>query len=209
MEDGGGNGNKTRGGLAEGGTQYSPAAYLAGIPLTDMNPVSHLNVDPRYLIQDTDEFILPSNKTRDTFFTFGGCCMTDFVFGAMDGLRLRLKETQDMAGSKPRNVQILNMVTRLGSLWANTLGSLALLCGAFGVTIEKARGAEDDLNTAAAGTMTGMLYKCTGGLQGVARGGLAGLTLTSLYHMKGSLHQQSLRFCHLRNGGHFKVIQIN
>ena len=54
------------------------------------------------------------------------------------------------------------MVTRQGALWANTLGSLALLYSAFGVT-EKTRGA-DDLTTLAAGSMTGMLYKCTGGL---------------------------------------------
>uniref|UniRef100_A0A8I3S729 Uncharacterized protein n=2 Tax=Canis lupus familiaris TaxID=9615 RepID=A0A8I3S729_CANLF len=161
MESGGGSGNKTTGGLAgffgAGGASYSHAD-LAGVPLTGMNPLSpYLNVDPRYLVQDTDEFILPTgaNKTRGrfelAFFTIGGCCMT------------------------------------------------ALLYSAFGVIIEKTRGAEDDLNTVAAGTMTGMLYKCTGGLRGVARGGLAGLTLTSLYalynnweHMKGSLLQQSL-----------------
>ncbi|XP_004408668.1 PREDICTED: mitochondrial import inner membrane translocase subunit Tim23 isoform X2 [Odobenus rosmarus divergens] len=172
MESGGGSGNKTTGGLAgffgAGGAGYSHAD-LAGVPLTGMNPLSpYLNVDPRYLVQDTDEFILPTgaNKTRGrfelAFFTIGGCCMT-------------------------------------GALWANTLGSLALLYSAFGVVIEKTRGAEDDLNTIAAGTMTGMLYKCTGGLRGVARGGLAGLTLTGLYalynnweHMKGSLLQQSL-----------------
>lgn len=40
----------------------------------------------------------------------------------------------------------------------------ALLYSAFGVIIEKTRGAEDDLNTVAAGTMTGMLYKSTGTL---------------------------------------------
>ena len=73
------------------------------------------------------------------------------------------------------------MVTRQGALWANTLGSLALLYSAFGVIIEKTRGAEDDLNTVAAGTMTGMLYKRTGGLRGIAHSDLAGLTLTSLY----------------------------
>ena len=140
-----------------------------------MNPLSpYLNVDPRYLVQDTDEFILPTgaNKTRGrfelAFFTIGGCCMTGAAFGAMNGLRLGLKETQNMAWSKPRNVQILNMVTRQGALWANTLGSPALLYGAFGVIIEKTRGAEDDLNTVAAGTMTSMLYKCTGGLRGAA-----------------------------------------
>lgn len=40
--------------------------------------------------------------------------------------------------------------------------SPALLYSAFGVIIEKTRGAEDDLNTIAAGTLTGMLYKSTG-----------------------------------------------
>uniref|UniRef100_A0A670YWL0 Mitochondrial import inner membrane translocase subunit TIM23 n=1 Tax=Pseudonaja textilis TaxID=8673 RepID=A0A670YWL0_PSETE len=120
-----------------------------------------------FLFQDTDEFILPTgaSKTRGrfelAFFTIGGCCITGAAFGALNGLRLGLKETQNMAWSKPRNVQILNMVTRQGALWANTLGSLALLYSAFGVIVEKTRGAEDDLNTVAAGTMTGMLYKST------------------------------------------------
>ncbi|TKC47125.1 hypothetical protein EI555_010319 [Monodon monoceros] len=195
MEGGGGSGNKTTGGLAgffgAGGAGYSHAD-LAGVPLTGMNPLSpYLNVDPRYLVQDTDEFILPTgaNKTRGrfelAFFTIGGCCMTGAAFGAMNGLRLGLKETQNMAWSKPRNV--------------HSISPIALLYSAFGVIIEKTRGAEDDLNTVAAGTMTGMLYKCTGGLRGVARGGLAGLTLTGLYalynnweHMRGSLLQQSL-----------------
>ncbi|XP_023617072.1 mitochondrial import inner membrane translocase subunit Tim23 isoform X2 [Myotis lucifugus] len=216
MEGGGGSGNKTTGGLAgffgAGGAGYSHAD-LAGVPRPLMlknnnnknlfqflvSPVSKLHLEHSLCVhrrslrvgaqrrsvvmltglrpllswslhptEDTDEFILPTgaNKTRGrfelAFFTIGGCCMTGAAFGAMNGLRLGLKETQNMAWSKPRNVQILNMVTRQGALWANTLGSL-------------------------------------GGLRGVARGGLAGLTLTSLYalynnweHMKGSLLQQSL-----------------
>ncbi|XP_053548051.1 mitochondrial import inner membrane translocase subunit Tim23B [Bombina bombina] len=192
-----------RGGLGSffgGGSAGYSHSDLAGVPLTGMSPLSpYLNVDPRYLVQDTDEFILPTgaNKTRGrfelAFFTIGGCCMSGAAFGALNGLRLGFKETQNMSWSKPKNVQILNMVTRQGALWANTLGSLALLYSAFGVIIEKARGAEDDLNTVAAGTMTGMLYKSTAGLRGVARGGFAGLALTSIYalysnweHIKGS-----------------------
>nr|XP_048291451.1 mitochondrial import inner membrane translocase subunit Tim23-like [Myodes glareolus] len=167
MEGGGGSGNKTTGGLAgffgAGGAGY--LNDLACVLLTGMNPLSpYLNVDSHYLVQDTDEFILPTgaNKTRDrlelAFFTiFGGCCMTGAALGAMNGLRLGLKGTQSMAWSKPRNGQILNMVTRQGALWANTLGSLALLYSAFGVIIEKTPGAEDDLNTIAARTMTEML----------------------------------------------------
>ncbi|KAG7222278.1 hypothetical protein INR49_027282 [Caranx melampygus] len=114
---------------------------------------------------DTDEFILP----------------TGAALGAVNGLRMGLKETRDMAWSKPRNVQILNMVTRQGASWANSLGSVALLYSVFGVAIEKARGAEDDLNTVAAGTLTGMLFKSGSGVRGIARGGLVGLALSGAY----------------------------
>ncbi|XP_078499475.1 mitochondrial import inner membrane translocase subunit Tim23 [Lissotriton helveticus] len=209
MDTGGPGSSGGRGGLGGffggAGPGYSHAD-LAGVPLTGMNPLSpYLNVDPRYLVQDTEEFILPTgaSKTRGrfelAFFTIGGCCITGAGFGALNGLRMGLQDTRSMAWSKPRNVQILNMVTRQGALWANTLGSLALLYSAFGVLIEKTRGAEDDLNTVGAGTLTGMLYKSTGGIRGVARGGLMGLTLTSLYaiynnwdHMKSSVSRQSL-----------------
>lgn len=176
------------GSLFGGGAPEYSNAELAGVPLTGMSPLSpYLNVDPRYLIQDTEEFILPTgaNKTRGrfelAFFTIGGSCMTGAALGAVNGFRMGLKETRNMSWSKPRNVQILNMVTRQGASWANSLGSVALLYSAFGVAIEKARGAEDDLNTVAAGTLTGMLFKSAGGLKGVARGGLAGLALSGAY----------------------------
>ncbi|XP_076142490.1 mitochondrial import inner membrane translocase subunit Tim23 isoform X2 [Alosa pseudoharengus] len=153
-------------GLLRGTTPGYSNTDLAGVPLTGMSPLSpYLNVDPRYLLQDTDEFILPTgaNKTRGrfelAFFTIGSCCISGAVFGALNGLRMGLAETKDVAWSKPRNVQILNLVTRQGATWANTLGSVALLYSVFGVVIEKARGAEDDVNTVVAGTMTGVLYK--------------------------------------------------
>ncbi|XP_042591812.1 mitochondrial import inner membrane translocase subunit Tim23 isoform X1 [Cyprinus carpio] len=214
------------GSLFGGGTPEYSNTELAGVPLTGMSPLSpYLNVDPRFLVQDTDEFILPTgaNKTRGrfelAFFTIGGCCITGeaclfasfdqplsliiahfngcfslgAAFGTLNGLRMGLTETRDMPWSKPRNVQILNMVTRQGASWANTLGSVALLYSVFGVAIEKARGAEDDLNTVAAGTLTGMLFKSTSGLRGAARGGLVGLAMSGLYalysnwdHLKGT-----------------------
>ncbi|XP_029620513.1 mitochondrial import inner membrane translocase subunit Tim23 [Salmo trutta] len=196
-----------KGGLGSlfGGSEYSNTE-LAGVPLTGMSPLSpYLNVDPRYLVQDTDEFILPTgaSKTRGrfelAFFTIGGSCITGAAFGTVNGLRMGLKETREMGWAKPRNVQILNMVTRQGASWANTLGSVALLYSIFGVAIEKARGAEDDINTMAAGTLTGMLFKSTGGLKGVARGGLVGLAMSGAYalysnwdHIRGGSSSSSL-----------------
>ncbi|KAG5266260.1 hypothetical protein AALO_G00229000 [Alosa alosa] len=187
-------------GLLRGTTPGYSNTDLAGVPLTGMSPLSpYLNVDPRYLLQDTDEFILPTgaNKTRGrfelAFFTIGSCCISGAVFGALNGLCMGLAETKDMSWSKPRNVQILNLVTRQGATWANTLGSVALLYSVFGVVIEKARGAEDDVNTVVAGTMTGVLYKSPGGIRTAVRGGLVGLALTGGYalynnwhHLKGS-----------------------
>lgn len=73
------------------------------------------------------------------------------------------------------------MVSRQGELGVNTLGNLDLLFNAFDGIIEKTWGEEDDLNTVAAGTMTGMSYRHTGGLQAVACSGLPELTLISLY----------------------------
>ncbi|XP_062375870.1 mitochondrial import inner membrane translocase subunit Tim23 [Sardina pilchardus] len=175
-------------GLLKGAAPGYSTTDLAGVPLTGMSPLSpYLNVDPRYLLQDTDEFIMPtgSNKTRGrfelAFFTIGSCCISGAAFGALSGLRMGLAETKDMAWSKPRNVQILNLVTRQGASWANTVGSVALLYSVFGVAIEKARGAEDDINTVVAGALTGVLYKSPGGVRSAGRGGLGGLLLAGGY----------------------------
>lgn len=94
-----------------------------------------------------------------------------------------------MAWSKPRNIQILNMVTRQKALWANTLGSQALLYSIFGVT-EKTQDAKADLSIVAAGITMGMLYKCTGDLGGYSRTNTSFCALYNNWeHMKGSLFQ--------------------
>uniref|UniRef100_A0A672YFC1 Translocase of inner mitochondrial membrane 23 homolog a (yeast) n=1 Tax=Sphaeramia orbicularis TaxID=375764 RepID=A0A672YFC1_9TELE len=168
------------GGLFGGGAPEYSNTELAGVPCNDGNePLSpYLNVDPRYLVQvKSFIFSFDLQQTIDPSFVL----TTGATLGALNGLRMGLKETRDMAWSKPRNVQILNMVTRQGASWANSLGSVALLYSAFGVAIEKARGAEDDINTVAAGTLTGMLFKSGSGLKGIARGGLAGLALAGAY----------------------------
>lgn len=48
-----------------------------------------------------------------------------------------------------------------GSTNSNMLGSIAVIYSAFGVILSYARGADDDLNTIAAATATGCLYKST------------------------------------------------
>lgn len=49
-----------------------------------------------------------------------------------------------------------------GSATANTLGTLAVMYSGFGVLLQWIRGEDDDINTIAAGTATGLLYKSSG-----------------------------------------------
>lgn len=57
---------------------------------------------------------------------------------------------------------MLNHIMKQGSATANTLGSIAVIYSAFGVILSWGRGVDDDLNTIAAATATGCLYKSTG-----------------------------------------------
>lgn len=57
--------------------------------------------------------------------------------------------------------RVLNHVMKKGAASANTLGSIAVIYSGFGVLIETVRGAEDELNTLAAATLTGMLFRST------------------------------------------------
>lgn len=48
-----------------------------------------------------------------------------------------------------------------GAASANTLGIIAMMYSGFGVILSYVRNAEDELNTLAAASLTGMVYKST------------------------------------------------
>ena len=57
--------------------------------------------------------------------------------------------------------RLLNYVFKRGSATANVLGVIAVMYSGFGVLLSYGRGVDDELNTLAAGTTTGLLYKCS------------------------------------------------
>ena len=59
---------------------------------------------------------------------------------------------------------MLNFTAKQGAKSAQSLGVIAVMYSGFGVIISKLRGADDELNTLAAGTATGVLFKCAGGV---------------------------------------------
>ncbi|KAF2881837.1 hypothetical protein ILUMI_24338 [Ignelater luminosus] len=170
-------------------SQNYSSGNASGLPGTYKGFSSpYLNFDPGYIPTTQPEFIFldGSNKQRGrfelAFGQIGGSCMIGAAIGGGVGFYNGLKATT-LAGQtgKLRRTQMLNHIMKKGSATANTLGSIAVIYSACGVVLSWTRGTDDDLNTIAAATLTGCLYKSTAGLRRCAMGGALGLGVSALY----------------------------
>lgn len=178
--------------LNESNDIYSePDSYSAPSGLTgQFKPFSspYLNFDPGYVPQTQPEFIFLDGASKQrgrfelAFGQIGGSCMIGAASGGALGFYNGLKATT-LAGQtgKLRRTQLLNHVMKKGSATANTFGSVAVIYSAFGVLFSWTRGTDDDLNTMAAATCTGLLYKSSAGLKRCGMGGAVGLGASLLY----------------------------
>lgn len=146
----------------------------------------YLNVDTEFIPKP--EFIFPEGAAKQrgrfelAFGQIGASCMTGATIGGLGGLYNGLKQTTlEGQTGKLRRTQLINHVMKQGAANANTLGVLAVMYSGFGVVLSWARGADDELNTLAAGTATGLLYKSTSGIRRCGVGGAVGFGLASLY----------------------------
>lgn len=80
-----------------------------------------------------------------------------------------------------RRAHFLNAFTKYGSSAAGALGVLAVMYSGTGALLGWARGAEDELNTLTAATITGALYRASAGTRRCAIGGLTGFVLAGAY----------------------------
>ncbi|XP_043263753.1 mitochondrial import inner membrane translocase subunit Tim23-like [Colletes gigas] len=162
------------------------------IPVTSQQglaPLSpYLNFDPAYLPPSQPEYIFPEGASKQrgrfelAFSQIGAACITGAGIGGAEGLYRGIKATS-LAGQtgKLRRTQLINHVMKRGSSLANTFGIVSVMYSGFGVILSWARGTDDSLNTLAAATATGMLFKSTTGLRKCALGGCIGLGLASIY----------------------------
>lgn len=182
----------------------------------------YLNYDPRYMRQAQPEFIFPEGASKQrgrfelAFSLIGSSVMVGAAIGGAGGMYngIRASNIAQQTG-KLRRTQILNHIMKQGAgtgkynklsetllatyhfmviFLANTFGTAAVMYSAFGVLLSWARGGDDDeINTIAAGTATGLFYKSTAGLRKCAIGGGVGLLLSSAYvlwNMSGSKYSK-------------------
>nr|QBH72742.1 hypothetical protein [Frankliniella cephalica] len=174
----------------EGPRSYSNSDV--NIPVNVKGNLKHLspylNFDPVYLPPTQPEFIFPEGASRQrgrfehAFSQIGASCMVGAGVGGMGGFYNGLKITT-LAGQKGRLrvTQLINHTMKKGAASANTLGVIALMYSGFGVILSYLRGAEDELNTLAAATLTGVMYQSTSGLKKCATGGAVGLGIAAAY----------------------------
>ncbi|CAF0956568.1 unnamed protein product [Didymodactylos carnosus] len=145
----------------------------------------YLNFNPQILNPNGSKFILPEGQKERRgrlelmFFTIGGSVIAGSFMGSIAGLYRGLCETKDLRGPV-RTSSIINYVGRQGATTATAVGSIALIYSLTGTAISYGRGVDDELNTLASGTLAGLIYRSTSGLQSAARGGLAGLAIAGL-----------------------------
>ncbi|KAK9877927.1 hypothetical protein WA026_020150 [Henosepilachna vigintioctopunctata] len=164
----------------------SPLSGLTGAYKPFASP--YLNYDPGYLSQAQPEFIFLDGASKQrgrfelAFGQIGGSCMIGAGIGGTTGFYNGLKATT-LAGQSGslRRTQLLNHIMKKGSATANTFGSIAVIYSAFGVFLSWARGTDDDLNTIAAATASGLLYKSSAGLKKCGMGGAIGLGVSLVY----------------------------
>lgn len=147
----------------------------------------YLNYDPRLMRQAQPEFIFPEGASKQrgrfelAFSQIGSSVMIGASIGGLAGFYNGIKATNlaNQTG-KLRRTQMLNHVMKQGSATASTFGTIAVLYSVFGVMLSWAR-EDDEINTIAAGTLTGFMYKSTAGLRKCAVGGGVGLAISSMW----------------------------
>jgi import inner membrane translocase subunit TIM23 len=182
---------------------------LGSMPASDNIPVSssvgsispYMNFDPSYLnIGNEPQFIMPEGASQHrgrfelAFSQIGGSVCTGAGIGGAAGLYNGLRDTrQAQLFGAVRRTQLINSVAKKGASYAQSLGVIALMYSIFGVAVSKIRGADDELNTLGAATLTGLLYKIpldaakvTGARPGdhmkrMLRGGATGFALATVY----------------------------
>nr|CAH8868558.1 unnamed protein product [Trichobilharzia regenti] len=126
-----------------------------------------LNFDPSILVSNPEEqFIFPEGEKRRgrferSFSEIGAMVIGGASVGGIRGLYSGLKdaEIKSLPTLAIRRTQMLNHMTKSGATLAQTAGSIGLIYALADFFIHKLRhGADDEINTIAAATTTGLVY---------------------------------------------------
>lgn len=157
---------------------------------TQLHPLAGLNDTLEYLVLEDEalnslpgsESALPSRGWSDDLcYGTGTTYLSGLAIGGAYGTYEGLSRASQAAtvgtqvSARLRLNYVLNAVTRRGPFLGNSLGVVAIIYNGINSSLGAARGRHDIYNSVAAGTLAGVLFKCTRGVRPAAIfGGLAG-----------------------------------
>ncbi|EHY57861.1 Mitochondrial import inner membrane translocase subunit tim23 [Exophiala dermatitidis] len=160
------------------------SSFLGSASLPDaskLHPLAGLNQQTLdYLTLDESQLselpgsrsILPSRGWSDDLcYGTGVVYLTALTTGGLWGLIEGLNRTPASAPPKLRLNSVLNSITRRGPFLGNSAGVVAMMYNGINSTIGYYRGKHDAANSILAGTLSGMIFKCTRGLKPMAISG--------------------------------------
>jgi mitochondrial import inner membrane translocase subunit TIM23 len=123
-----------------------------------------------------DDALGEAHKWADDLIGYTGTSyLAGAAVGAFAGLRRAIVEAKRGEPAKVRVNRVLNNCGSVGRAYGNRAGVIAMLFVATKAAVRRCRsGADDWVNTAAAGIGTGALFRMPGGLRSAAVGGVVG-----------------------------------
>jgi len=159
--------------------------YGAGAGMGQLSP--YLNIDPSYLNQSQPEYLFNTETKRGnfekSFSAIGSSVIVGSAVGGTFGFFDGIRKTANEQKAGIRRTQIMNYTLKRGGLIGSALGTIAvsysvLYClGGNVPLIEESEEAKSIIS----GTLTGLFFKSTSGLQKCARGGLIGFGVSTVW----------------------------
>jgi import inner membrane translocase subunit TIM23 len=155
---------------------FDPSALhpLAGL---NQDTLDYLTLDDSALtdLPGGSSFLPSRGWSDDLCYGTGVSYLAALSIGGAWGLAEGLNRLPPTAPPKLRLNSVLNAVTRRGPFMGNSAGVVALMYNGLNSTIGYYRGRHDTVNSVAAGTVSGMLFKSTRGVRPAAiSGGIVG-----------------------------------
>jgi len=159
--------------------------YGAGAGMGQLSP--YLNIDPSYLNQSQPEYLFNEETKRGalekSFSAIGSSVVIGSAIGGTFGFFDGIRKTANEQKAALRRTQIMNYTLKRGGLIGNALGTIAvsysvLYCLGNQVPLIEEN---EEAKSIISGTLTGLFFKSTSGLQKCARGGLVGLGISAVW----------------------------
>ncbi|KAI9137911.1 Tim17/Tim22/Tim23/Pmp24 family-domain-containing protein [Paraphysoderma sedebokerense] len=141
-------------------------------PIPNLESVDYIFTEDSPFTRASGGFVPSRGWTDDLCYGTGTVYLTGLSAGGAYGLYLGWKTPLEIKSTRLRVNAMLNACTTKGPFAGNSVGIIAMMYNSFNAGIRNMRGGKDDpINSVAAATTAGLLFKSTAGVKHAAIAG--------------------------------------